>query len=130
MNALFFFPVLLFLISCNRQGQKPHEATAPDAPSFIIDSIESNKPVAPSTSGSRIAYKVIDAPEGTYGYDIFIEGKVVIHQPNIPGMPGNKGFSTEEDAAKVAQLVTEKLNNNVMPPTVTEEELKRLGVVK
>ncbi|MBK7149555.1 MAG: DUF4907 domain-containing protein [Bacteroidetes bacterium] len=41
-------------------------------------------------------------------------------------MPGHEGFKTKETAAKVAELVISKMKEGLMPPTVTEEELKKL----
>jgi len=66
--------------------------------------------------------------KNTFGYDISMEGKMMIHQPSIPGLPGNKGFDTKEQAEKVARLVMGKIEKGEMPPTVTTEELKNLGI--
>ena len=63
-----------------------------------------------------------------FGYDIILEGKTYVHQPTIPALPGNNGFSTEEQARKVAELVSNKIRNNIMPPTVEVKELDSLGV--
>ena len=54
---------------------------------------------------------------------------MLIHQPVIPGLPGNKGFKTKPDAEKVAKLVIEKIRKGQMPPTVTTEEMKKLKVI-
>ena len=54
----------------------------------------------------------------------------MIHQPNIPGMPGNRGFKTRAQAEKITELIIYKIKNNIMPPTVTVEELDSLGVLK
>ena len=73
---------------------------------------------------------VILSSEGnTFGYDIYVYGSVLVHQPSRPGLPGNAGFATEEDARKVAELVIKKIRNNELPPTVTIEELRELGVL-
>ncbi|MGB3076887.1 MAG: DUF4907 domain-containing protein [Chitinophagales bacterium] len=40
-------------------------------------------------------------PENTFCYDVFAAGKLLIHQTNIPGLPGNDVFKTKEDAVKV-----------------------------
>lgn len=88
-----------------------------------------------STSSSQInkanfTYKIIDAPQHTYGYDVYAAGKLLVHQAGVPAMPGNKGFATKKDADKVAALVIEKLKKGVMPPTITKEELQKLKVIK
>jgi len=88
-----------------------------------------------STSSSQInkanfTYKIIDAPKHTYGYEVYANGKLLVHQTSIPAVSGNKGFVTKHDASKVAELVIEKLNKGVMPPTITKEELKELKVIE
>jgi len=45
-------------------------------------------------------------------------------------MPGNEGFTTKQDAEKVALLVMDKIRKGEMPPTVLVEELKKLKVIK
>jgi len=74
-------------------------------------------------------YKIIPSINNTWGYDIYKGEKILIHQTNIPGMPGNNGFKTKSDSKKVARLVVEKLKNGEMPPSVTIEEMKKLNVL-
>jgi hypothetical protein len=86
-------------------------------------------PAASQFSGSKLTYKIISAEKKTYCYDIFADGRLLIHQPSAPGLPGNKGFKSKGDATKVAQLVIEKIKKGEMPPSVTKDELKTLGVL-
>ncbi len=79
---------------------------------------------------SKIEYKIVNSENGTFGYDIIIEGKTSIHQPSIPGMPGNNGFRTKEQAERTAKFVISKIRQNIMPPTVTIQELDSLKVLK
>ena len=72
---------------------------------------------------------IIPSENNTFGYDIYMYGSVMVHQPSRPGLPGNAGFATEADAMKVAELVIKKIRNNEMPPTVTIEELRELGLL-
>jgi hypothetical protein len=74
-------------------------------------------------------YQVFKQPNNSFGYDIYAGSKKVIHQENIPGLPGNNGFITKEAATKVAGLVAGKLQKNIFPPTVSREELKQLHVL-
>lgn len=78
---------------------------------------------------STTVYKLIAAPGNTYGYDIYSNGRLLIHQPSVPCVQGDKGFSTKKDAGKVAMLVIEKINKGIMPPALTLQELKNLGVL-
>ena len=78
---------------------------------------------------STITYKLISGINKTWGYDILVENKVKIHQPNIPGLPGNEGFKTKEGAEKVAKMVITKMKAGEMPPTITNEEMKKLNAI-
>jgi len=80
-------------------------------------------------SNADLKAVIIPSENGTFGYNILMYGSVMVHQPSRPGLPGNAGFATEEDAMKVADLVIKKIRNNEMPPTVTIEELRELGVL-
>lgn len=64
-----------------------------------------------------------------YGYDVYVYGKLLIHQPHIPAISGNRGFATEADAQKVAELVVNKIKKNILPPSLTIEEMKDVGIV-
>jgi Na+-transporting methylmalonyl-CoA/oxaloacetate decarboxylase gamma subunit len=79
---------------------------------------------------AEISIKIIPAANNTFGYDILIYGRPLIHQPNIPSLPGNEGFTTKERAQKVAEFVVKKIRNNEMPPAVTIEDLNKLDVLK
>ena len=61
-----------------------------------------------------------------WGYDIYIDGQQSIIQPSVPGVPGNDGFKTEEDAKIIGEFVANKIRKNIMPPTVSTEELDSL----
>ena len=81
-------------------------------------------------ANAELTIKIIPSTNHTFGYDILLYGRPLVHQPSIPGLPGNDGFTTKEKAQKVAELVLKKIRNNEMPPTVTIEELNSLGVLK
>jgi hypothetical protein len=74
-------------------------------------------------------YQVFKAANNSFGYDIFSGAKKIIHQENIPGQPGNNGFTTSTAATKVASLVVSKLQKNIWPPVVSTDELKQLRVL-
>ena len=79
---------------------------------------------------AEITIKIIPSINKTFGYDIFINGQPVLHQPHIPALPGNKGFTTKERAQKVAEFVVKKIRKNIMPPSVTIDDLKKMDVLK
>lgn len=80
-------------------------------------------------TNSNITYEIIPSINNTWGYDIFIDNKKIIHQPSIPGLPGNEGFKTKEDAQIVAELVVNKIKKGEMPPSISIDELKTLRII-
>jgi hypothetical protein len=104
-------------------------AQAPSAPAQL-DSSVAKFPVASAYANTKLTYKIIDAPNHTWCYDIFADGRLVIHQTSVPALPGNEGFQTEKKASKVALLVIEKIKKGQMPPTISIGEMKQLNVIK
>ena len=79
---------------------------------------------------AEITIKIIPSANNTFGYNILIYGRPLLHQPNIPGLPGNEGFTTKERARTVAEFVVKKIRKNEMPPTVAIKDLTSMGVLK
>lgn len=71
-----------------------------------------------------------DAKYTGYGYAILVFGSKQVNQPHKPGMPGLEGFKTAAAAKKVGDFVAYKIRNNLMPPSVTMQEMDSLGVLK
>ncbi len=118
-------PAIMIVAGCQQQNEseKTQSGTTQAAPGFNqykdsdltvevfkVDSIEHN--------GSR-----------GWGYDIMVNGEIHIHQPNIPAVMGNNGFSSEEKARVAGEFVIQKIKNNILPPSVTPEELDSIGVL-
>src|ERR1051325_12105444 len=64
-----------------------------------------------------------DAKYTGYGYKILIYGAPQVNQPHKPGMPGLEGFKTAAYAKKVGEFVAYKIRNNIMPPSITMQEM-------
>jgi hypothetical protein len=116
LAVLFMF----FIVAC-----LPGTSLAADGPAGK-DVKEQENPYA----NAEISTKIIPSANHTFGYDILLYKRLLVHQPNIPGLPGNEGFTTEEKARTVADFVVQKIRRNEMPPTVAMEDLKALGVLK
>jgi len=71
-----------------------------------------------------------DPALGGFGYDIFIDHQPYVHQPHVPAVAGNKGFSSPENAKRAGEFVAYKIKHNMMPPSVSPHELDSLGVLK
>jgi hypothetical protein len=78
----------------------------------------------------KLTIMIIPSVNNTFGYDLLLYGRPLVHQPNVPGLPGNEGFTTKEKAQAVAEFVVKKIRNNEVPPTVTIEDLNSMGVLK
>lgn len=65
-----------------------------------------------------------------FGYDIYLNKGLYVHQPHIPAVNGNRGFKTAEDAQKTGELTAFKIKNNIMPPSLSVNELDSIGVLK
>ena len=107
----FKYLLLILLISfsfCDLTAQTPAEPNANTKPSTEV--------------------KAFEADNG-WGYDIYVNGTKYIHQTTIPAVPGTKGFASKEDALKVGTFVQGKIDRNEMPPSVTPEELEKIGIV-
>lgn len=65
-----------------------------------------------------------------FGYNILIYDAVYNHQPHIPAINGMRGFHTKEQAKKAAELVVYKIKNNIMPPSLSPQELDSVGALK
>ena len=66
--------------------------------------------------------------ETGWGYEIRQNQKAIIYQPVIPGIVGNRSFTTQQQARTVGEAVTEKMRLGQFPPALTRQELAQLGV--
>lgn len=88
---------------------------------------DTQQPVILSPEELNAEFKIIKVEDG-FGYDIYVNGEAYIHQPHIPAVNGNHPFKTEADAQKVAGLVIQKIEGNIIPPSVSAEELSVMGI--
>ncbi len=63
----------------------------------------------------------------TYSIIAVVNGKVFIHQTTVPAVPGIRAFARKEDAVKVARLIVTKIEQGIMPPSVTKAEMEAIG---
>ena len=61
-----------------------------------------------------------------YGYEIFLNNTKVVYQPTIPVIEGNTNFPTKELAFETALLVSSKIRNGIIPPSITSGEMEVL----
>ena len=71
-------------------------------------------------NGKKYETKITQQETG-FGYQIVKKNKVLINQPFIPAIQGNKTFKTEEDAQKTANLVVSKIDKYSLPKISVHE---------
>ena len=81
-------------------------------------------------ANSKIDIETFQNEDETWGYNIYLEGSLIIYQPNIPGASGLRGFETEELAYETAELVVAKLRESGELPSISEEELRDLDILE
>ena len=85
------------------------------------------KEVSGSTPSLVVSYS--DEYKG-WGYDIYVDNKLFVHQPYIPAVTGLQGFKSESDAKKTGELILYKIKNQVIPPSISIHELDSLGILE
>ena len=85
--ALFVFAVILFIVT---RFNKRH------------------------TGELQISSKTFHTDIG-WGYDIYTNDTLFIHQEFIPAIEGRKGFQTEAEAKQVANLSLERMKHRKLP---------------
>lgn len=126
MKKNLLLPLLFIMLSAGQALSQ--DATLPGA--LNTDSLkkvaaEIKKANKEKAAKTKFQYFIIKAHSGTYGYSIYADGQLYIWQTNIPGLPGAKGFATQALATKCAELIIQKIKKGEMPPSLTEEELKK-----
>ncbi len=131
MRKLFFITIfcLAFVPGIWSQSSNKDKQKQPAKVSKTDSKPATQFPAAAQFANTKLTYKIIPAANNTFCYDVLADGKILIHQPSKPGLPGNEGFKTKADAEKVATLIITKIKNGEMPPSVTTDELKKLNVL-
>ncbi len=87
---------------------------------------------APSKKSAALSVyhsESFETPNVGWGYSIFEGTKEIIHQPHIPAIQGNQGFATKEISERVAKEIIRKLDLGIMPPTLSVDEMQKLGAI-
>lgn len=70
----------------------------------------------------HLSARTFKQPAG-WGYEVLVNDTVIIHQETIPCRAGHSGFPKKEEAAKMADLIINKLKRGQLPTvTIFEEE--------
>lgn len=115
-RIIFFFAILA---ACQAGPQKEDAVKKKPVPSKVAKQKPSSK--------STFEISTLQSANG-WSYQIRQNGKLLVDQPTVPGRPGTAGFQSQEDAQKVAELVTAKLQAKVFPPSISEADLQNLNI--
>ncbi|MFN8241480.1 MAG: DUF4907 domain-containing protein [Bacteroidales bacterium] len=72
--------------------------------------------------------RVFQNADSTWGFAIYLNGRLYINQQVMPGVESIKGFVNRKQAEKVADVVTRKIRMHKLPAGVTGRELDSLGI--
>ena len=117
MKTIFLCSVML--LSFNMMGQQKV---------YYTSAKMLNKIPATGKERPKFTYKILSLNNQTYGYDVFANDVLLLHQEEMPGKNAGIGFASIADASKVAERVILKLNNPIMPPVVSTAEFKLLNI--
>ncbi|HUR30665.1 MAG TPA: DUF4907 domain-containing protein [Saprospiraceae bacterium] len=125
--------LIILIVACNSSAKTKSNAVTNTMRTTEADSIRASleaqkKQIVADMSTKEITHLIINVPDNKFGYYILLDGNIYIEQKTIPAIEGNTGFATKEDAEKVALLVIEKIKEGELPPTVSVEELKQMGI--
>lgn len=127
---ILFIAICIFMVNgCTNEKKEKQSDMRPELP---LDTTPKPNPYINSEVEAQVFSNdsTKDKSLGGFGYNILIDGKMYVHQPHIPAVAGNKGFTSLEAANRAATLVAYKIKNNIMPPSITEAELDSVGALK
>ena len=76
----------------------------------------------------KLSLKIIDSEYTGFGFEILQGSSPLIIQPHIPAIQGMKGFDTKEQASIIGNYMIYKINNGIMPPSITVHDLDSLEI--
>lgn len=142
MPKAFSLLLLALIAGCTCNKKNADETITPeDTPASSITL--QNQPAPPADSSeivfrnvqpevikdsAIVTNKVLKLPNGGWGYYIYMDGEAVIYQDVIPGVNTSTGFVNEKEAKIIADVVSEKIRNNIIPPAISIQEMKSLGI--
>ncbi len=78
-------------------------------------------------SKAEIKTEVVEIDSG-FGAVIWVDGKRYINLYTIPHVDGYKHFPDQKKAQQAADMVVAKMRKNIIPPSLSKEEVKEMGL--
>lgn len=142
MMKFWIVVIALAFVGCSNDTVVADHSEKSVESSIVAASPEENGKVTNSDTlkNKKQEEKIIPTPSSPYstqvfehdngwGYQLFEEKQLLIHQEHIPSIPGVKGFSSREKAEIAANFILKEVEKGVFPPTVTPKILDSLGVL-
>jgi hypothetical protein len=115
MKRILFFLCVYIFVACSND------------PKEVLNNKKTT--LIKNKTAPEYTYLTVQNQNSEWGYQLFKDGQLMINQQNIPAVQGNKGFSSKNDAEKIARFILEKVKKGEFPPTISVEELDSLGVL-
>jgi hypothetical protein len=113
---------LLALTSCIEQPEINEDPLVLEEESATIE-----MPVV-KIATENLSLKITANEHIGFGFEILQGTNPLIIQPHIPAIPGIKGFETKEQAAIIGNYMIYKINNGIMPPSISVQDLDSLNI--
>ena len=119
-------PLLLACAGCLSFFITSHAFAQQSSPVLPINASQKEVEL-PYEASATYSFKLYNAPNNTFGYDILKNGKPVYHQFVLTALTneGKRVFATKPQAEKLASLAIEKVKN-AQPPAFTNQELLKV----
>ena len=124
---------LLALTSCIEEPEIRKEAPTPDNRELPIKRQEKKKASEKNKQQElvveNLSLKITDSEYTGFGFEILQGTNPLIIQPHIPAIQGIKGFESKEQAAIIGNYMIYKVNNGIMPPSISVQDLDSLKII-
>ena len=134
LYSILGLAVIIFCFSCSSNSENGNQKNGALLNENIPETVNTPQPPSINTQSLELkTFEIKDTLSGKslgWGYDIYVDGKRNIHQPILPGVPGNQHFSSEKDATLTATFAVNKMKQTGGLPTITLKELDSLGITK
>jgi len=118
--------ILSLLITSNAKAQQPKA---------MVQQSTDNSPASPMSQQlmkvitvGDYSYRILPAPNNSFGYDIFQNKRLLFHQPVLTFIAndGVRVFPGREQAEKIVLMTIAKMKKGKLP-ILTNEEMKKIA---
>lgn len=124
-KCLLIFSISLFSL-CLVKAQDSNQKSD-DNKSTLAQTIFQEIPAGTQVK-KNIYFFVKEAPNDSYGFNIYIDGVAVMDQSTIPGRPNGKGYRSILSAENVAKYLVDKMKGGEGKIEISDEMMKKLVV--